>query len=258
MEQAKQLAEAQQLRLKQQQQSARKLRKMIAGLAAVAVIAGVACIFALKANKRAQLNAEAAEARREEAITAQEQTKAALGQVEAQKTQVESSLTQAEEAEREARKAEARGRQLLYATDMQLAAQYWHDEQVGAKQLSNQLAAHIPKEGKTDLRGFEWHYMQHLVENSAAVFSGDEVLAIDSALTPAGHLVTLNIDAQLKRWDRETGLEVGETLDLAPGGPYLGRGAEPGWSAGRHCERQHGPSHGHPHWGGTEPPRSGF
>src|SRR4029079_18354735 len=58
LEQARQLAEVQQLRLEQQQRAARRLRKLIAGLAVVAVIAAIACVAALVARSEASKLAE--------------------------------------------------------------------------------------------------------------------------------------------------------------------------------------------------------
>ncbi len=217
LEQAQQLAEAQKLRLELQQRSASKLRKLIGGLAVVAAVAGLACVAALVANNRANELAKVATKEAASALEAKQATEVALDQVESQKTQVENSLAKAERAERVALDAEQRGRHLLYATDMQLAAQLWQDDQVGAKQLRDQLAAHVPKDDKDDLRGFEWYYSQHLVDSSAEVFAGDDAEVMVSALTSEGQLVCMDRNFQLRRWDREAAREIGSTLDLADG-----------------------------------------
>ena len=196
LEQARQLAEAQQLRLEQQQRAARRLRLMIAGLAAVAVIAGVACVAALLANQRAITLA--ATARQNEEKARQNEEKARQNEVRRGKTrggrsnpsrkrrrpspsshprsaEVEGSLSKAEAAERLARDAEEEGRKLLYTTDMRLAPFVWRDDRTTAEQLRVLLAKHIPDSKadvskdriavpvKSDLRGFEWHYYQHLL-----------------------------------------------------------------------------------------------
>ncbi|OYV78836.1 MAG: hypothetical protein B7Z73_19415, partial [Planctomycetia bacterium 21-64-5] len=110
-------------------------------------------------------------------------------------------LLKARNAEQEARRAEEEGRRLLYTTDMRLAPFVWKDEGATAEQLRTLLARHEPKVGpalrdgrdspspsatgpppsrragigatKEDLRGFEWHYFKHLLENSARVFRHD-------------------------------------------------------------------------------------
>lgn len=238
LEQAQQLAEAQQLRLEQQQRSARGLRKMIVGLAAVAVIAVLACVAALFANQRAVTLA--AEARRNEgqarqnakrADQSQQETARALALVATQKAQVEGSLSKAQSAERLARDEEEKGRKLLYTTDMRLAPFVWRDDRTTAEQLRVLLAKHIP-EGqpaagkglaaappKSDLRGFEWRYFQHLLERSADVFSGHDQAVIAGTITADGPLVTLDQNGQLRHWNPRTqaGDEAGR-LDL-PGGP---------------------------------------
>jgi len=86
LEQAQQLAEAQKLRLEQQQHAARSLRRLMAGVAGVAVVACIACLAAVVANNKAQI--------------AQRDTKKALDFVELQKAEVDASLKKTAEAER--------------------------------------------------------------------------------------------------------------------------------------------------------------
>ena len=55
--------------------------------------------------------------------------------------------------------------------------------------------SHIPHPSSLqspDLRGFEWYYYQHLLQESAAVFSGHDVSVVSGALTANGQLVTLD------------------------------------------------------------------
>jgi WD40 repeat protein len=52
------------------------------------------------------------------------------------------------------------GRRSLYAAKMQLAQRAWRDNQAGA--LSELLEEMEPREGQTDLRGFEWYYLSRL------------------------------------------------------------------------------------------------
>ncbi len=249
LEQARQLAEAQHLRLQQQQRAARRLRVMIAGLAAVALIAVLACVAALFANQRAITLAVAArqneeKARQNEAKAnqnakraeqSQHETASALAVVASQKAQVEGSLSKAEAAERLARTAEAAGRKLLYTTDMQLAPFVWRDDRSTAEQLRVLLAKHVPESKaetlgaglptlpsaalKSDLRGFEWYYYQHLLEQSAAVFSGHGVAVVGGALTSDGQLVTLDQDGQVRRWDLGSQAEDKASRRDLPGGP---------------------------------------
>ncbi len=203
LDQARRLAEAQQWRLEQQKLAARKLRKMIAGLAAIAAIAVVACLAALvsygRANRLAEVaqqNEKSAEANAVLAKRSEQAAADALAVVASQKASVEESLSKAEQAEEN-------GRKLLYTTDMRLAPFVWSDDRSPAEQLRVLLAKHVPvaspakeEEGiavaRPDLRGFEWNYYQHLLENSASIFSGHEASVNGAAFTPGGRLTTLD------------------------------------------------------------------
>lgn len=233
LEQARQLAEAQQLRLEHQQRAARRLRKLIAGLAVVAVIAGLACVAALIANQRANELADEAQASAKRAEQSRHETAEALAVVESQKVAVEGSRDKAEAAERLARAAEEEGRKLIYTTDMRLAPFVWKDDRATGEQLRLLLARHIPvskevgaKDAaalKPDLRGFEWHYYQHLLNESAAVYSGHESPVIDGAFTSNGELVTLDRNGQLRHWDLGTQQEDETSRRDLLGGPSAAR-----------------------------------
>jgi WD40 repeat protein len=238
LDQARQLAEAQQLRLEQQQRAARRLRLMVAGLAAVALIAGVACVAALLANQRAikladiaRQNEQKANDNASRAEQSQKETASALAVVASQKAQVEGSLSKAEAAERLARTAEDAGRKLLYTTDMQLAPFLWRDDRTTAEQLRVLLAKHIPEvkpaagagvmatAAKSDLRGFEWYYYQHLLQSSATVLSGHGAPVVDAAFSTEGPLVTLDQNGQVRRWDLGSQHEDEASRRDLPGGP---------------------------------------
>lgn len=236
LEHAQQLAEAQKQRLEQEQRAGRNLRKLVAGLAVVAVIAAIACIVALVArhesDRLAQLAAnEALNARNNEQRAEQSQKEAerALTQVESQKSEIESSLTKAEQAERASRAAEEMGRKLLYTTDMQLAPFVWKDSRSSAEQLHALLAKHVPEapvsdrtgpaDQKADLRGFEWHYYQHLLDDSATVLPGHEGTVIGTAFAPGGQIVTMDLNGQVRHWDVTARQEDEANRREPPGGP---------------------------------------
>ncbi len=127
--------------------------------------------------------------------------------------------------------AEEEGRKLLYTTDMRLAPFVWRDDRTTAEQLRVLLAKHIPDSKavvskdriavpvKSDLRGFEWYYYQHLLEKSAAVFSGHGDPVVDGAFTANGPLVTLDQNGQLRRWDLSSQAEDEASRRDLPGGP---------------------------------------
>lgn len=55
------------------------------------------------------------------------------------------------------RQTQEEGRQILYAADMNLASRDFQDG--NTEQALERLERHIPTNGQTDLRGFEWHYL---------------------------------------------------------------------------------------------------
>ena len=140
---------------------------------------------------------------------------------------VESQKREAQERVK-AEEAEEEGRKLLYTTDMRLAPFVWRDDRTTAEQLRILLAKHIPDERmkdeggrmkKPDLRGFEWYYYQHLLEHSAAVFSGHDVSVADGAFTSNGQLVTLDQNGQVRRWDLGSQKEDEASRHDLTGGP---------------------------------------
>lgn len=233
LEQARRLAEAQQWRLEQQKLAAQKLRKTIAGLAAIAAIALVACFAALISNGRANRLADVARQNESKAetnallATRSEQAAAdALAVVASQKAAVEESLSKAEQAEENSRK-------ILYTTDMRLAPFVWSDDRSPAEQLRVLLAKHVPvaspaKEeeriaaARPDLRGFEWNYYQHLLENSATIFTGHGASVRGAAFTSGGRLTTLDENGQVRRWEVESQQEDDTGRHDLAGGPAAG------------------------------------
>ena len=205
LEQAQQLAEAQQLRLEQQQRAARKLRMMIAGLAVVAIDRGPGLRrragrqpAGQDAGGRRRANGSGlrrnAKGRSPKTPTQETRERPRPGR-ESQKAEVESSLSQGPSRPRKT------GRKLLYTTDMRLAPFVWRDDRTHGRtaprpagethsrkqrmhRRSNERASLPADHTKPDLRGFEWHYYQHLLESSAAVFSGHACRPSSAALSP--------------------------------------------------------------------------
>jgi len=271
LEQARQLAEAQHLRLEQQRRAAKRLRKLIAGLAVVALIAGLACAAALIANQKANTLADIARQNEEQARQNAQQAEQLRKDTEKALAIVESEKAKALAAEGLARAEEEKGRKLLYTTDMRLAPFVWKDGRSTAEQLRVLLAKHIPDgqsadwadeklmktgtgtatnsgpgrrdlqavaepvpvfisqaaenkgaiaaAGRPDLRGFEWHYYQHLPESSAAVFSGHDASVAAGVLASNGELVTLDENGQVRRWDLSSQLEDKARRRNLPGRP---------------------------------------
>ncbi len=221
LDQAQKLAEAQQFRLEQQQRSARRLRATIGVFAVVALFAVIACISALRSNSKANVlaalatqEAENAQASADEARQAQQETAEAMAIVATQNDQIIDSLTKAEAAELLALEQAEQRRVSLYATDMQLVPHVWADEEGTAERLQELIGTHIPNDGESDLRDFEWSYYSHLLNDRATVLRPQEPVVL-STLTHDGELITIDFQSQLQHWNLETD-EVESTLNLAP------------------------------------------
>ena len=164
--------------------------------------------------ERREANRQTAEANAQRTHAAEMQTIAE--QRDAQRKTAEQAkamaLTAQQQAERDrnaAQDAEEAGRQLLYATDMQLAPLVWADDEATVPQYLDRLDRHDPKvnvalQGKPDLRGFEWYYDKHLIDAGAQIYAGHNGGVIDAAITAAGEFITLDSKFQLRHWDRDT------------------------------------------------------
>ena len=121
-----------------------------------------------------------------------------------------------------AQAAERKGRELLYATDMQLVAKLLDDERSSAREILSRLNAHDPDSpenvtGGQDLRGFEWDYFRRLVERRSKVFSGFEHPIVAVAVTSNRELVTLESDGTVRCFDLTTRHPIRPAIDLARG-----------------------------------------
>lgn len=128
----------------------------------------------------------------------------------------------AETAQQVAEAAERKGRQLLYATDMQLVAALLKDDQSNAGAILSRLNAHNPVSpenvtGGHDQRGFEWHYFMGLVESRSQIVSGFEHDIVDATVTSERELVTLERDGSVRCVDLATLQPTRPTIDLARG-----------------------------------------
>ena len=146
-------------------------------------------------RKTAELAQKTAEQAQATALTAQQQA--------------ERDRSSAEAAKQIAQDAEESGRQLIYATDMQLAPLIWADEDATVPQYLDRLDRHDPKinvslEGKSDFRGFEWYYDKSLTQSRAEIFEGHDGEVIDAAFTTDGKFITLDSTFHLRHWDRVT------------------------------------------------------
>jgi WD40 repeat protein len=100
-------------------------------------------------------------------------------------------------------------RQLLYASDMNLAQRAFESGNVGLGKTL--LESHRPKSGEQDLRGFEWYYLWQLYNGQLASFDSTDDFAFSR---DGSRFATVTGDA-IKIWDTASRRETA-TVALGP------------------------------------------
>ena len=110
---------------------------------------------------------------------------------------------QAEQSAQLAAVREEIARRMLYVAQFHLAHHAW--ESANIEHAEELLAAWIPRTSKTDLRGWEWYYLQQLCRGQSTLRDHTErVTAV--AFHPDGHvLASASCDRTIKLWDLATG-----------------------------------------------------
>lgn len=210
-------AEAEALRLAQQQQATRKLQRMLAGLAAVAllalgasVVAGLFWQRATVARNQAQANETLARNNAERADkNAQEAEQQAALAME-QRQLAEQNLIKTRNAERETaiardtadQKAELASRNLYFA-QMRLAQKSFYDYR-SVQRMRDLLGNWIPKSGEVDRRGWEWFYLNSLSYRNVRTLSGKEPNPLPRAVAwhaKSKRLADGVVSGRIRVWD---------------------------------------------------------
>lgn len=111
--------------------------------------------------------------------------------------------------EAEARKAEAeekqeRLRQFLYTADVPLAYKAYQQNNIA--QMRGSLDRHIPRDGEEDLRGFAWHFLDHVCHSERLTLSGHQGDVFTVLYSPDGKLLaTCGVDHTVRLWDAADG-----------------------------------------------------
>jgi WD40 repeat protein/serine/threonine protein kinase len=145
----------------------------------------------------------------------------------AQELEAKANAAEATQQRDEVRALNDRLQRTLYAAHMNLAQHAW--EAGGIARVEELLEPYRPKPGETDLRHFEWHYLDRLCHADLLLTLKGHTGQINSvAFSPDGkRLASASYDHTTKVWDAQTGHELlslkggGNTVAFSPDGKRL-------------------------------------
>ncbi len=141
---------------------------------------------------------------------AKEQEKKALiarDEAETQRKEAKEQEKKALIARDEAKRQRDVARLTAYIAHMNLAQREWDDTHVA--RVLDLLEDERPRAGETDLRGFEWFYLNRLCHSDLITLKGHTGLVEAVAFSPDGRrLASTSDDQTVKVWDAGTGQEM--------------------------------------------------
>ena len=168
-------------------------RPAIAALSAAVFLVGlIGSGVALWQWRTAVANAKEANEQEKKAILARDEAK----------TQRKDALIARDEAKQQWDAA----RVIAYVAHMNLAQRAWEDAHI--RRAMDLLEGERPSEGETDLRGFEWFYLNRLCHTDLMTLKGHTSRVTDVSFSPDGRrIAAASDDDTVKVWDAGTGHE---------------------------------------------------
>jgi WD40 repeat protein/tRNA A-37 threonylcarbamoyl transferase component Bud32 len=126
-------------------------------------------------------------------------TRQAYHDLQGEQARTSEALGKAREEEKNARDALQREQRAAYVQRLALAFNEWS---AGNAARSVQLLGDCP----TNLRRWEWHYLQRLCHAEKHVMPGHSHIVVDAAFSPdSQRLATCSLDGSIRVWDTRTG-----------------------------------------------------
>jgi len=200
LEQARRLAEAERLRAEEQQRTAKRLKGLVGALAVAALLAVGAFLAAMSARN------EAMSARiRAETLASQNADLAKDASEKAEFAEQESrrAIAEREEAQRQREIARQNG----YVSQIN-TAQEFAESFTGTSRLNRLLGELRPQPDETDLRGWEWYFLNAPRQVRGQIIGGNGGLLYCIAANPRDdQLVFGGASQELLVWDRRLNRE---------------------------------------------------
>ncbi len=104
----------------------------------------------------------------------------------------------------EAVRSEDFARHIAYAAKLNLAERDWRDASI--REVRRHLEETRPPQGKTDLRGFEWYYLDRLCNSQGLTLAGHADVVQRVAFSRDGRrIASASYDQSIRIWDAATG-----------------------------------------------------